>query len=174
MFGGHSLQHTEDKVFTHEFPSLLTLPECLRQMHPTLLWRILYFYQPCSIETTGCLDFVFSLQKGCQYQLVHIRFTMRRGNTIFSIPRSKAAIPLILSHLRKLLLSISIMLYLPCNVTHQSLPRVPPNCYLVTLSYRRSVLPIRLSATLTLPFRTWNPSSHSPVQTPSWNLLLQL
>lgn len=84
------------------------------------------------------LRFSSSLQKGSQYHPVLTRSIMGRGKAIFSVPRSKATITLILCHLQKLLLSISITVQRRPSIT----PPAPPNCYLITFSHCRSVLPI--------------------------------
>lgn len=103
------------------------------------------------------LRFCSSLQKGSQHHPVLTRSIMGRGKAIFSVPRSKATITLILCHLHKLLLSISIAV--------QRRPSITPPCTPKLLF--NHILPLHVCPSHLIPTMHLKPVQSFPVQTPS-------
>lgn len=146
MFGGHSLQHTQDKVFTHKFTSLLTLPECLRQMPPNIATEDTVFLPALLYLNNRLLRFCFQPTEGmpvpsCSYKVHngkrkrYFLNTKKQGhNYPYSLPPAQAA-------------SLHFHNAVPAMQCRPSItPSCTPNCDLITLSYCRSILPIRLSS----------------------------
>lgn len=90
MFGGHSLQHTQDKGFTHPFLSLLTLPGCLKadatqQEEAAFSPTLLHLHKKL-------LKFCFQLTEGMpEPHKVLSQFQSARHNCLYSPPSPAAA-----------------------------------------------------------------------------------
>lgn len=124
MFGGHSLQHTQDKVFTHEFPSLLTLPEHLRQMPPNTAMEETVFLPTLLYWNNRLLRFCFQPTEGmpvptCSHKVHNgkrkhyfLNSKKQGRNSPYSLPPTQAA-------------SLHFHNAVPAVQCH---PSIPPTC----------------------------------------------